>query len=233
MAGYVPLFDSIATGTLYGRWPDIGLWPIVLALSDRAGRLDVTPQYLAGVTGLPVSDVIACMKRFCEADPYSRSKESDGSRLRLIDEHRDWGWIVINHGKYAEKARLMNKDQKRKEQASESPRFSPVSPEPPRTSPVSHDLTLSSSSSSSSSSKRGKKASTPFPDGYALSDEMRAKVLTKFPDADPDAMFEQFRDYHLAHAKTSANWAASWGTWVRNAEKFDYPKMRSTVRKWD
>ena len=62
--GYTPLFGSLTTGTLYGRWPDIGLWPIVLSLADRQGHVDVTPQYLAGITGLSVDDVLACMRRF-------------------------------------------------------------------------------------------------------------------------------------------------------------------------
>ena len=103
--GYIPLFGSLTTGTLCGRWPDVGLWPIVLSLSDRHGRVDVTPMYLASVTGLPVAEVVACMKRFCGADPYSRTNTENGARLVLIDEHRDWGWRVVNHTKYREKAR--------------------------------------------------------------------------------------------------------------------------------
>lgn len=113
--GYTPLFASIVTGTLYGRWPDIGLWPIVLAIADRHGLVDVTPHYLAGATGLPVDDVIACMKRFCEPDPYSRSKADGGSRLVLLDDHRDWGWQVVNHSKYREKARKASYDSQRTE----------------------------------------------------------------------------------------------------------------------
>jgi hypothetical protein len=103
--GYTPLFSTLTTGTLCGRWPDIGLWPIVLSLCDKNGHVDVTPMYLAGVTGLPVDEVIACMKRFCAPDPYSRSGDADGARLVLLDEHRDWGWLVVNHRKYREKAR--------------------------------------------------------------------------------------------------------------------------------
>jgi hypothetical protein len=122
VSGYAPLFDSIATGTLYGRWPDIGVWPIVLALADRNGHLDVTPHYLAGVLGLPVDEVVACMKRFCEPDPYSRTKIENGSRLKLLDEHRDWGWIIVNHGKYREKARLMSRDKARTESGADAER---------------------------------------------------------------------------------------------------------------
>ena len=62
--GYTPLFSSLSTGTLCGRWPDIGLWPIVLSLADRHGIVDVTPAYIARVTGLDLEEVTACMKRF-------------------------------------------------------------------------------------------------------------------------------------------------------------------------
>jgi hypothetical protein len=45
------------------------------------------------------------MKRFCEPDPYSRTNSENGARLILIDQHREWGWIIVNHLKYREKAR--------------------------------------------------------------------------------------------------------------------------------
>jgi hypothetical protein len=81
------------------------MWPIVLSLADRHGVVDVTPDYLSRVTGLPVDEVTACMKRFCAPDPYSRSGAEGGARLILVDEHRDWGWRIVNHGIYREKAR--------------------------------------------------------------------------------------------------------------------------------
>lgn len=103
--GYVPLFGSLTTGTLCGKWPDIGLWPIILSLSDRHGVVDVTIAYLASITGLPATDVQACMERFCQPDPGSRSNDNDGARLVLLDPHRNWGWRIVNHSKYREKAR--------------------------------------------------------------------------------------------------------------------------------
>lgn len=109
MTGYTPLFSTLTTGTLCGRWPDIGLWPIVLSLTDRNGVVDCTQAYISGITGLPVDEVTACMARFCEPDPKSRSDTESGARLQLLDEHRDWGWRVVNHGLYREKARLAAK----------------------------------------------------------------------------------------------------------------------------
>jgi hypothetical protein len=118
MAGYVPLFDSLTKGTLCGKWPDIGLWPIVLSLSDKNGVVDCTPDYIAGVTGMTIDDVSACMDRFCAPDPKSRSAAAGGARLVLLDEHRQWGWQVVNHSSYREKARK----QMQQNQATESGR---------------------------------------------------------------------------------------------------------------
>lgn len=121
--GYTPLFDSIVRGTLYGRWPDIGLWPIVLALADKHGVVDCTPQFLAGVTGLPVSEVVECMQRFCAPDPYSRSKDVGGARLVLVDPVRDWGWRIVNHALYREKARLAAKSEREVESGTNATRL--------------------------------------------------------------------------------------------------------------
>ena len=53
MAGYTPLFSSLTTGTLCGRWQDIGLWPIVLSMADKDGVVDVTPVPEAGWRIMP------------------------------------------------------------------------------------------------------------------------------------------------------------------------------------
>jgi hypothetical protein len=110
LMGYTPLFDTLTEGTLCGRWPDIGLWPIVLSMSDKNGVVDKHFQFIANVTGLSMDDVIACMERFCQPDSYSRSQEKNGARLELLDPERPWGWRIINHGKYREKARLTAKN---------------------------------------------------------------------------------------------------------------------------
>lgn len=122
-SGYTPLFASLTTGTLCGCWPDVGLWPIVLSLSDRNGCVDVTPAYLAKVTGLPIGEVVSCMKRFCEPDPLSRTDAEGGARLTLIDAHRDWGWRVVNKVKYREKARKSAYDAMRAESGENAERM--------------------------------------------------------------------------------------------------------------
>src|SRR6185312_398670 len=69
--------------------------------------VDVTHQYISTVTGLALPEVVACMKRICEPDYGSRSPAEAGARLLLLEEHREWGWQIVNHSLYRERARLM------------------------------------------------------------------------------------------------------------------------------
>lgn len=112
MSGYNPIFDSIFTGTLSGKWPDIGVWSCLVGMKDKHGHIDCTPQYLARVLGLDVNALLECIDRFMQPDPYSRSRDCDGRRLELIDPSRPWGWKVVNHHKYREKARLSAKSER-------------------------------------------------------------------------------------------------------------------------
>lgn len=122
MSGYTPAFTTIFTGTLHGQWPDVGLWLCLLALSDKHGHVDCTPQYIASVTGLEVTAVTECIERFMQPDQYSRTSAQEGRRLELVDPHRPWGWKIVNHGKYRDKARKQNYDEKRTDSGEDAAR---------------------------------------------------------------------------------------------------------------
>jgi hypothetical protein len=111
--GYTPLFDTMLTGTLYGRWPHTGIWACLLSRATREGIIDETPQALAAAIGVPVDTLMTCIRDFMNPDPDSRSPEHDGRRLALIHEHRSWGWKVVNHVKYRDKARKRSYDEDR------------------------------------------------------------------------------------------------------------------------
>lgn len=113
MAGYTPLYDTMLTGTLYGRWPHTGIWACLLSRASREGVIDEVPASLAAAIGVPVEMLMQCIHDFMQPDPGSRTKDHDGRRLELLDPNRDWGWRVLNHGKYREKARKKNYDEQR------------------------------------------------------------------------------------------------------------------------
>ena len=240
-SGYIPLFSSLTSGTLCGIWPDVGLWPIVLSLSDKFGVVDVTPMYLSKVTGLPETDVIACMRRFCEPDPYSRTGTERGARLILIDSQRDWGWKIVNHGFYREKARKhmqqldatasgRDADRKRVERERVA---SAVPPCPARSganrpsdSDADPDANTNTDPQEGEGDGRGKpragrSAATRLPVDFELTEERRA--FAEAEGLDPDRTFANFRDYWTAASGDAkarkCDWAATWQVWCRRDGK--------------
>lgn len=164
--GYTPVFRTVFSGTLHGRWPDTGLWLCLLALADKNGEIDATPAYIASNTGLDVADVEECIARFMQPDPYSRTKDHDGRRLALIDPDRPWGWRIVNHGKYRERARKQawdtertasGKDAERKRQERDAKRDVPTCPDASRLSQ------LSDSDTNTDSDKEKKVPTEPVP----------------------------------------------------------------------
>lgn len=105
MSGYNVTFETIFEGSLCGKWPDLSVWTTLLAMKDHRGYIDKTPTYIHRVTGIPLDLLNECIERFMAPDPHSRTKTDDGRRLRLIDPERPWGWVVINHQQYNERAR--------------------------------------------------------------------------------------------------------------------------------
>jgi hypothetical protein len=124
VTGYVPLFDSVLDGTLFGKWPHTGIWTCLLSQVNQHGEIDMNPALLAAKIGVPVDMLLTCIHDFMQPDPGSRTKDHDGRRLELIDpNNRDWGWRVINHSKYREKARLKAKAQREVESGQNAARM--------------------------------------------------------------------------------------------------------------
>lgn len=142
MSGYTPIFGSVFRGTLCGKYPDTAAWLFLLALADKHGEVDMTTQYISAVTGMPVDDLAACIERFMQPDPCSRSAAEEGRRLVLIDPARPWGWRIVNHSHYREKARKMAFDQARIEDGRNAERMrtrrDPTRPDATRADPPSN-----------------------------------------------------------------------------------------------
>jgi hypothetical protein len=222
--GYTPLFDSLTRGTLCGRWPDIGLWPIVLSLADKNGVVDVTAGFLAGVTGLPLSDVEACMKRFCEPDPYSRSQDFAGARLALLDEHRPWGWQVINHNKYREKARLQAKSEREVAAGKNAARMldrrgPPETAADPLSNSNSYKEEEAAKAATPVTNHRARKPASnksALPPDFELNGEMLSCALEHLPNVDAKKFFAGFCDKAKAKGWKYVDWQKAWQVYVRN-----------------
>lgn len=97
---YAKLFTSIYQGTLRGNSRGLLVFTNLLAHADAAGHVDVHPRAIAEEVGLTVAEVRAALDELEAPDPESRSPEEDGRRLIRLDEHRAWGWRIVNYVKY-------------------------------------------------------------------------------------------------------------------------------------
>ena len=97
---YGKIFDSMYDGTLYGHWEAIVTLQQMLVLCNQDGVLDITPQAIAARTSIPLDIITKGIGILAEVDPYSRTPDEDGRRIVLLDEHRPWGWRLVNYAKY-------------------------------------------------------------------------------------------------------------------------------------
>jgi len=98
----------------------------LLAKADREGFVDVHPSVISKLTGFSEEEVTASLLRLRSPDPNSRSQAQEGARLELIDEHRDWGWQIVNYERYrtmvdSDMVRAQTRERVRKHRESRKP----------------------------------------------------------------------------------------------------------------
>lgn len=234
--GYTPVFSTVFTGSLYGRYPDTAAWLFLLALADKHGNVDMTAEFIAGSTGMPLADLKACIERFMQPDPASRSAAHEGRRLIPIEPGRPWGWTIVNHSLYKEKARLMGKAERERESGANAQRMKDRR-RPPKTAadPLSYADAYTDSDKKSevpdtssggvggkasrerSAEQRGSRIPTPF----LVTAEMRKWASEKTPHVDLDRTTEQFCDYWRAlpgQRGRKLDWELTWKNRMRECE---------------
>lgn len=109
---YAKLFASLYQGTLRGCADEILVFTNLLAHADKHGIVDKHYRAISEETGLPEDRVRTAIANLEAPDPESRSPEMEGRRITPMDEHRAWGWQIVNHGKYRA---IKNEDDRREQ----------------------------------------------------------------------------------------------------------------------
>jgi len=109
---YAKLFTSIYQGTLRGNSHGLLVFTNLLAHCDKDGIADIHPRAVAEEVGLTVEQVRAAIEELESPDDESRSPEEQGRRIVRMDDHRAWGWRVVNYVKY----RAIRNEEDRREQ---------------------------------------------------------------------------------------------------------------------
>jgi len=97
---YAKIYTSMYSGTLRGRAHEILVFTNLLAFCDRDGFVDKHPRAIAEEVGLTVEQVRVALDNLESPDPESRTPDEDGRRIVRTDEHRTWGWRIVNYEKY-------------------------------------------------------------------------------------------------------------------------------------
>lgn len=99
MDGYLPLDRGLIDSTLWtnGDSDTVRLWVYLLFVKDiSTGLITVPIPTLAKRNNLTIERVEEILAIFAEPDPYSRSQEFEGRRIKRTEG----GIIVLNHYKY-------------------------------------------------------------------------------------------------------------------------------------
>lgn len=99
---FVKIFEQIYDSSLSEDYLTRLVFQDFLILSDAEGVVDMTPESIARRTNVPIDVVRAGIRYLEQPDQRSRSKEQEGRRIARIDDHRDWGWRIVNYQKYRE-----------------------------------------------------------------------------------------------------------------------------------
>lgn len=97
---YAKVFTSMWDGSLYGKLEASAVLMACVTLCNAQGILDMTPEAISGRTGWPVEFVRKGITELEQPDARSRTPDDDGRRLAKLDDHRDWGWLIVNYEKY-------------------------------------------------------------------------------------------------------------------------------------
>jgi hypothetical protein len=92
-------------------------------VDHRTGIVDMTRPALARRLNIPIEVLNEQITKLEAPDPHSRDEDFEGRRIERLDEHRDWGWKILNWEKYdaiRKKADLYTRVSKHREKEAEA-----------------------------------------------------------------------------------------------------------------
>lgn len=99
---YGKVFESMYDGTLAseGPWQALVTFQQLIVLADQDGVVDMTANAISRRTSIPLEIIKEGLEVLARPDPDSRTPDEDGRRIVCLEDHRDWGWQIVNHAKY-------------------------------------------------------------------------------------------------------------------------------------
>lgn len=231
---YGKLFASMYDGTLYGHWQAIVAFQQMIVLCDGDGLIDMTPQAIAARTSIPLEIIQAGIEVLEAPDPYSRTPGDDGRRIVRLDDHRPWGWRIVNHRLYRE---IMAAEDKRKadreriaaKRATCRAPSQPVAECRDESQQVANVAHTEAEAEAEAKKREGRaKRSRRVPEDFSPDlDFARSQI----PDIDADREAQKFRDWEFKTPRS--DWPAVWRGWIeRCRERGEYARKANGRGEW-
>jgi hypothetical protein len=97
---YAKVFTQILDSSLAENFQVRHIFEDLLKLSDPNGVVDMTHAAIARRINCPLDIVTEALHTLEQPDPKSRTPDHEGRRIVKVDEHRDWGWMIVNFAYY-------------------------------------------------------------------------------------------------------------------------------------
>jgi len=107
---FAKVFEQIFDSSIAEDYQVRLVFEDLLTLADIDGVVDKTPEALSRRTNVPLEIIKKAIAVLESPDPRSRRSEAEGRRLVRLDDHRDWGWLIVNYKYYRE---LASEEQRR------------------------------------------------------------------------------------------------------------------------
>jgi hypothetical protein len=112
---YAKVFSQIFDSSIASDWQVRHVFEDFLKLCDEDGVVDMTVDAIHRRTNVPIEIIQRAIDALEKPDPQSRSQVAEGRRIMRLDEHRAWGWMVVNYGYYRGLASEHQKREKTRE----------------------------------------------------------------------------------------------------------------------
>ena len=100
MQGYAKVFSQIFEGSMRGQPDLILVFVNILCHTSSEGICDRHWNCIIDETGLSKERVLTALTVLESPDMESHRPALEGRRIIRIDEHRTWGWQIVNHAHY-------------------------------------------------------------------------------------------------------------------------------------
>jgi hypothetical protein len=97
---YARVFLQILDSSIANDWATRHVFEDFLKLANAEGVVDMTREAVARRTNASLDVINKAINTLEAPDANSRDPEDDGRRLIRLDDHRDWGWEIVNWHKY-------------------------------------------------------------------------------------------------------------------------------------